>query len=374
MLLSEAGRGAVIFTVTVILMAGKLSIPLLLVAVFVEETLEVFATLADQRCVRSLVAPAQASSAQARIEARTHAVVLAGRPLGAFLFSLAHTLPFLTDALSFVVSVLSITGLKSENLIDTGTQRIARRKLGNDIAEGLNWLVHDSYARAAMILSAGTTLIGQALIMVFLAEANKSRLPTITVGLVLAASGVGGVLGSLISARLRTQPKSSLLLIQMAAWVGAFAILVILGAGSIVCMAFVMATLSLAGALGNIEFGTHLMKNVDEKMMARATSIGRLVALSAFALGPMLGGILIQLHGAQYAIVMLFLLTLAFAMFAACTRSIRHRTQSPVDELIAHGATVVSQHHLPGGSHHWALMQDSEGYEFCAARSSAGWD
>lgn len=47
---------------------------------------------------------------------------------------------------------------------------------------------------------------------------------------------------------------------------------------------------------------------------------------------------------------------------------------SAIDELILLGATVVSKHKLPGG-HHWTVMQDPEGNEFCiAAKSFTGWD
>jgi predicted MFS family arabinose efflux permease len=341
MILSEAGRGVVIGIVAVTLILGKPSILLLLVAVFVEEVLEAFSTLADQRCVRSLVPPDQASNAQAQIEARTHVVVLAGRPLGVILFGLAPVLPFLADALTFVISVLTIISLKSRRVVSPGTRRVSGRQLGNDIGEGLSWLRRDRYARAAMILSAGTTLIGQALIMIFLAEAHESRLSPIRIGLVLAASGVGGVLGSVVSARLRKPPKVSLLLIQMLAWVGAFLILALSSAHSSACVAFVMATLSLGGALGNIEISTHLNQHVDEKMLARVTSIGRLVALSACAVGPMLGGILIQLYGAQHAVIALLAITLAFATFAVRTPSIRCRKAVFPGTEVADVVTVI---------------------------------
>jgi predicted enzyme related to lactoylglutathione lyase len=46
-----------------------------------------------------------------------------------------------------------------------------------------------------------------------------------------------------------------------------------------------------------------------------------------------------------------------------------------IDELVEHGATVVSEHQLPGGSHRWTVMQDPEGNEFCiAAKSFTGWN
>jgi predicted MFS family arabinose efflux permease len=311
------------------LAVGKLSVFVLVAVVFVEEILEVFATLADQRCVRSFVAPDQASSAQACIEARAHAVVLAGRPIGTFLFSLTPILPFLTDALSFAVSVSTIVRLKSRRVVSTRAGSVSWRRqlerLGPDIGAGLNWLIRDRYARAAMTLSACTTLIGQALIMVFLAEAHTSRLSSGTVGLVLAASGGGGALGAMVASRVPAPPKASLILFQMLAWVGAFAILVASNRRSFLCLAIVMATLSLTGALGNIEIGTYLIRNVDENMLARTTSIGRLMAFSAYAVGPVLGGVLIQWHGAQHAVLVLFVITLALALLTACSPSMRYR-------------------------------------------------
>ena len=329
LLICESGRGATIAIVTVTLALGRLSIPLLVALVFAEEILEVFSTLADQRFVRSLVPSDQASSAQACIETRTHAVVLMGRPAGVFLFSLAPILPFLADAVSFAVSVITIVRLTGRRTFTTHIGKVSLRchmeRLGNDISQGWKWLFHDRYARAAMTLSASTTLISQALIMVFLAEAHTARLSPGTVGLVLAAAGGGGVLGAMIASRWPPQPKASLILIQMLAWVGAFAILVATNKQSFLWLALVMVVLSLTGALGNIEIGTHLIRNVDENMHARATSILRLMAFSAYAVGPVLGGVLIQWYGAQRAVLALFVITVALAVLTACSPSMRYR-------------------------------------------------
>ena len=43
--------------------------------------------------------------------------------------------------------------------------------------------------------------------------------------------------------------------------------------------------------------------------------------------------------------------------------------ESAVDDLVALGATVVGEHEMPGG-HHWTVMQDPEGNEFCLAAKS----
>jgi MFS family permease len=336
MIICESGRGVAIAIITISLAVGRLSLLLLIGVVFTEEILEVFSTLAEQRYVRSLVPLDQAPSAQASIEARANAVVLAGRPVGAILFSIAHILPFLTDALSFVASVSTITRITSKRAVgprpDTPSWQKQVWRLGRDITEGLRWLFNDRYARAAMTLSASSTLIGQALIMVFLAEAHTSGLSSVTVGFVLAASGGGGVLGAMVASRVPTPPKISLILVQLMAWAGAFAILAVSHQPSLLCLAFVMAAQSLTGALGNIEVATYLSRNVDENMLGRATSIGRLMAFSAYAVGPALGGILIQWHGAQHAVFALFWFTAAFALLGFCSPSMRryYKAATPV--------------------------------------------
>ena len=330
LLVCESGRGSVIAGVTLALATGTVNVYELAAAAFIEEILEVFSTLADQRFVRSMVSPDQASSAQASVEARAHAVVLAGRPVGAFLFSLAHILPFLADALSFVASVGTVARLASSKVaaVDTGKALPFRQlleRLKGDIGDGLKWLIKDRYARAAMTLSASTTLIGQALIMVFLAEANESLLSPVTVGLVLAASGGGGVIGSMVASRFPPPPKVSLILFQMPAWAVAFLILAVSDRLSFIYLGLIMATLSLFGALGNIEIGAHLIRNVNENMLARATSIGRLLAFSAYAVGPILGGVLLQWYGPKHAVVALFVITCFLAIVTCFSPSMWYR-------------------------------------------------
>ena len=333
LLICESGRGVVVLTVTTTLAFSMLSLPLLVVLVFVEEVLEVFSTLADQRCVRSLVPPDHASSVQACIETRTHAVVLAGRPAGVFLFGLAPVLPFFADAVSFAISVTTIVRLKSRQAFTAPPAQVSwqlqLKRLGDDISQGWSWLFRDRYARAAMTLSATPTLIAQALIMVFLVEAHTAGLSPGTVGLVLAAGGGGGVLGAMIASRWPPQPKKiSLILIQMIIWAVALAFLTMTNRRSLLLLAIVMAVLSLTGAFGNIEVGAYLIRNVDENMLARATSILRLMTFSTYAVGPVLGGMLIQGYGAQDAVHVLFAITLVLALLTLCIPSMRDREAS----------------------------------------------
>jgi MFS family permease len=325
----ESGRGAAVAVIALSLLMGKPSIFVLIPVVIVEEVLEVFSTLAELRCVRDVVPQEWASSAQVGIETRSHVVVLMGRPLGVLLFSLGPILPFLADALSFVVSVFVAVNLKVKQATGERSGQASGNRLDKDIITALKVVLRDKYARAAMVLSAGTTLIGQALIMIVIAIARTSDLSSVWVGLVLAASGAGGVIGAVSVPWLRTPPKTSLVLLQMLAWFTALGALAVWGWRSFLCMAAVMAALSFTGAFGNIEIDTYLVRTFEEKMLARVTSFGRLVSFSASALGPMLGGVLIQFGGTRVAVLALAGIAFSLVTLAWFTPPMRNPCFTP---------------------------------------------
>jgi MFS family permease len=326
-LLSEIGRGCAIGTIVGALALGRAGVPLLIAAAVVEQTLEVFSVLAEPRCVGSLVSRDETPSAFVRIEARTHVVTLLGRPLGGFLFGLRPILPFLSDALSFAVYAGALIGIRSRRTLrHTSTVTPAVRAswhLGSDVRDGLRWLRRDGYARLAIVLCSATTLTAQALIMVILGAAHSRHVPTFMVGVVLAASGGGGAIGSFVAFRLPVTSRDHWLRIQMCVWCVMLAALAIVGRASFFWIAMVMLILGFTGALGNIEVGTYLMQNVAHTMLARVTSIGRLMSFSACAIGPVLGGVLFQRYGLAKAIVVLFVGITILALISLISPSMR---------------------------------------------------
>ena len=342
MLWSEFGRGLAVAGVVAMVALHWRSVLWLIVAALVEEILEVFSTLAERRYVGSLTERGQASSALVRVEARTHVVVLVGRPLGGLLFELRPIVPFLIDILTFIFSIGALLGIKSKQTEDQAALASLAKDIGwgrlrralnrpaqppdwhmrSDIREGLNWLLRHRFARAAVALSASTTLICQALIMVFIAEAHARQLSSITIGAVLAMSGLGGALGSAFASRLRMPATHSLIKFQLLVWSIAFIILAISGGKSPLWMAIVMGTLGFMGAMGNIEVNTYLVQNAENKL-ARVTSILRLQSFASCAIGPVLGGFLFQEYGVQVTVYCLFAMTAVAAAYSVRTPSMR---------------------------------------------------
>jgi hypothetical protein len=347
MLLFEAGRGIAIAIIVASLLMSWVSIPLIIGVAIIEESLEVFAMLAERRYVRCLVEPVDASSAQVSIEARSHVVVLAGRALGGLLFGMMHALPFLADALSFVASVAALLGIghgrkRAVRLIQAPPTEARSAEedqgLASEVREGLRELFKDPFARDASLLSAGMTLVSQALIIVFLAAAHLGQVPTVLIGSVLAASGIGGLLGALVGKWVRTSANWSPLKFQPLIWAVMLAVLALSGRWQLPAMALVMLVLGLAGAMGNVELDTYLVQKVPDKKLARVTSIEMLLDFAASALGPAVGGLLTEVCGTRHAVWFLCASTAPFAVLGLRLRL----PGSPVGKVHRAGFKVIT--------------------------------
>jgi hypothetical protein len=303
LLLAEAGRGVAIGTIVCLLLFHRAGIPLIIVMAIIEESLEVFATLAERRYVRLLVGSTQASGAQISIiEARAHVVVLAGRALGGLLFGIWQVLPFLADAASFTVSVAAVLGSRRRMEPSVRRPPAPRLYLVGEVRDGLRELFMDGFARPALLFSAGMTLVSQALIIVFLAQEHSGHVPSVVIGSVLAVSGIGGLLGALVGQRFLRPFGRSPLKLQPRIWAIMLLVFAVSGRWQIPVMALVMMVFGLVGAMGNVELDTYLNQKVPDKKLGRVTSIEMLLDFAAAALGPVLGGLLTELYGTGNAV------------------------------------------------------------------------
>lgn len=310
MLASELLRGLAIASVVVSLAIfhDSISIWFLIPAMVLEEIFEIFFTLADRRYLSRLMERDNMAPRQAYAEVRSHAAVLAGRPIGPFLFTIRPFLPFLADATSFLFSIGSLAVLRRDDEPARKPRRVPPKQVAKDIEQGFTWLKKDRQAFLTVILMAATSLVAQALILMFLSEAHSKRLSTVAIGIVLAASGAGGAIGAIFSRFLPTKVKGFWLPIQMVAWSVALAFLALAGGLSVFWCATTMLILGVTGAIGNINFCSYLVSRVTDDMIAKVTGIGQMLAIGACALGPVLGGATVQHFGVQGAIKFLFII------------------------------------------------------------------
>jgi MFS family permease len=307
----DAGRAVVLAGLAVAVGTGTVSVPLVYAAFFLLGTAETLADNAAATLIPALVPTDRLAGANGRLMG-TQIVgnQLLGPPLGAVLFASAAAVPFGVDAATFLLAGALVAALPR----GTGRPRPGeRRRLREDIAEGVRWLWRHELLRliALALCLMNVTYFGTYAVLVVWAR-ERLGLGEVGFGLLLAAGAVGGILGSLVAGRLerRFGPAALLragllvetgthlgLALTRTVWVGAL-VLGVFGVHATVWGAVTAAVRQRA---------------VPDRLRGRVNSVCYLFIVGGAALGALQGGLLAKAFGitAPY--------WLAFAVMAAFT-------------------------------------------------------
>ncbi len=323
---SELLRVAALASLVVALGWWELHLWHLLVVAFCEAALSVFSTLAMTALIPAIVQKRDIGDAMAVQEGSVHVAVLAGRPLGGFLFGFGPVVPLVANLLLIGAFVGTLGKLNH-----SFTPRPGARLL-SEIRTGVREVRGNPFLRVAISLTACTNLIFQALVIVFIATGLAQGTSTLVTGLVLAATGIGGVVGALMAparsgiaawmddktsgrpvlarltdmAGLTRQGRSTLVLHT---WLWAVALILIVVTDTPFVFAVALALMGMSGGLSNVSIRT-VTSRLGPHIVGRAAGVLRLVSLGAAALGPLFGSALIMLFDVHAAVIVLLAMTL----------------------------------------------------------------
>jgi predicted MFS family arabinose efflux permease len=171
------------------------SIALVLVAMFLLGTAEVFADNTTSTLLPMLVARDDLTIGNARIMAGFVTInQLVAPPIGAFLFTIGQFVPFVTQAALGVLAVLLIARLQ---LPAHGRSPADARPVWHDIVEGVRWTLHHGAVRTLVL----TILIfnvtyGAAWSVLVLYATRHLGLGSVGFGLITTVQALGGLLGT----------------------------------------------------------------------------------------------------------------------------------------------------------------------------------
>jgi MFS family permease len=204
-------RAVVVGGLAVAVATGTATVALVYGALFVIGSME---TLADNASTALL--PAVVPSEQLpRANARLMGVQLVGNhllapPLGAALFVTAAALPFGLNATTFLVAAVLLATLRGRF---RPVPAEPHPPLRHDIATGMRALLGHPVLRmlAVCLCFMNVTLVGAFAILVLYAR-ERLGLTEVGFGLLLSASAVGGIAGTVVAARLQDRFGTALLL------------------------------------------------------------------------------------------------------------------------------------------------------------------
>ena len=204
--LVDAMRAVVLLLLVVSIVTDTVNIALVLMAMFVMGTAEVFSNTAAGTLVPMLVARDDLGIANARLQTGWVTVnQLAGPPIGAALFGIGLAVPFAAQAV-----LVGLGAVLMAKVTLPHDDRVTRQptRIRADIAEGVRWVVHHPAVRTLVL----TILIfnitfGAAWSLLVLYAKERLGLGAVGFGLITATIAVGGILSSLsygaISRRVR---------------------------------------------------------------------------------------------------------------------------------------------------------------------------
>ncbi|WP_064744113.1 MFS transporter [Actinomadura oligospora] len=329
MLCCEIGQFAALGGLAAAFALDAVTFPHILATGFVSGSCFVFFSVAQRALLPALVPSERLTEALARQEAKSRSAALTGSPLGGLLFGVGHALPFVADAASYLVSLATVVGIRTERRAaptpEPGTAgRSWASGLYDEIRTGLRWLWNEPFVRMSVVLTSAVNLMFQALILTLIVLSRDLGAGSAGTGLILGCFGVGGLVGALVAPRVPDLLSSRAVAIGTA-WVWAATAPLLALATSPYEVAAIIACMAVVSPIWNVVVVGYQYKVIPDHLLGRVKSVALLASWGSMPLGQLLGGSLLSATGPRGAVLLLSLLTLAIALTTTFNRSMRMR-------------------------------------------------
>ena len=329
MILCDAGRALNLVSVLAALMLGHLTVIQLCINALVEGTFFVFFNLSEVACLPRVVAKEQLPAATAQNESTMGITTLLGPLLGGALYGVRQVLPFLADAVSYVVSVCSLLFIKTK-FQQERTQE--RRKLYIEIKEGLVWLWRQPLIRYMAFLTGGLNLVNAGFIPILVVLVKQQHGSSLIYGVILTIGGVGGIAGALLGTPIQKRFRFGTVIISTV-WVGALLWPLYAIAPNPIILGVIAALSFINGPVYNVVQFSYRLALIPDELQGRVNSVFRLLAFGFQPLGWVVTGVLIQLISVIPTILVLFVVYLVLAILTTFNPHVRHAR--PLSEVQA---------------------------------------
>jgi MFS family permease len=275
----------------------------LYVVAFTVGVASVFFDVAYMSYVPSLVGVEHVVEANAKLQVTVSLAQVGGPSAAGYLIgALGAPVAFLANAASFVVSVLSLAAIRER---EPPPVRDDPRTIRAEMTEGVTFVVREPILRMIAGCTATWNLFYSAIyaiVVVFLVR--QVHLNASTIGLILSAGAVGGVIGGLFASRLRVRLGSARIIWVSAAVTAPFALLIPLtSAGPGVAFFAVSAfVISLGSVVYNVNQASFRQLLCPPRLLGRMNATIRFIVWGTIPLGGLLGGVLGSWLGDRQAI------------------------------------------------------------------------
>ena len=272
---------------------GPLRLLLLYAIAFGLGAISLFDELATLAALAWVVPKSQLTTAVAQNELIVGSCSLLGPALGSLLFSISRLLPFVTDALSSLILLSSLLSIRSPMQDERRTQR---HHLLLEVREGLTWLWEHEVMRSIFLISSYVNLTITASVLLLLTIVQQQHIPSVLYGLIVAAGGVGNLLGTALCPPLQRRIRFGralgyALIVFVLLWplYGFITTPLLLGA--------VFAGIALSDSIRAIFMDSYRFAVVPDALQGRVSGIYRVILFSVLTIGSSALGLSLEHQG-----------------------------------------------------------------------------
>lgn len=297
---------------------------------------------AGAAAVPCLVPREELAGAAAKNEARNDATQMIGRPLGGALYGVAHGLPALFDTVVSALALWASLLLPRVRRQSHPPERLSGpRRLLQELAGGFHVLREDRFLRLALIVCAVTNALFQVIWLIIMLTATSEGLSAFLLGVVLAATGAGGVFGALVAPVLvRRLHPTRMVALCLWAWLSLTLLLALADrAGAdwlVAALPLVWGGIGFIGAHMNVTVTTYHTTHVPPELLGRLTGTVRFLTGGALPVGMLAGGYALESLGVHLTVLLVAgttgVLTIVFTTGLLLTAPPHHRSRPPRPE------------------------------------------
>jgi MFS family permease len=320
MLVCDMGRTFVTLSIPLAFWLHILTMPLIYVAVAVASILRTVFEVANASALPNVVTQEQLPAALSQSQAAYTFIRVVGALIGGTLYSIGKAIPFLVNAVSFAVSVLSL-GLIRGNF-QAERKNAQQQPMYEAIAEGFVWLRRQPLLRFLTIVNGADSLRYGAGYLVILILAEQLHTSPSGIGAIFTGAAVGALLGNLASNWARKHFSFGKITISML-WLEALMFPLYAIAPNAIFMCLIAAAEELVGPIYTISLNTYRLIETPDAMRGRMNSTVQLVIQGSQSVGAIVGGILIQGIGAKWSALILGMWLLMLAIVTSLNKRVR---------------------------------------------------
>ncbi|WP_330237524.1 MFS transporter [Streptomyces sp. NBC_00525] len=313
MLGCDAGRVVLFMALGGLVLVDHASVPVIFMISGCVAVLDVMFVPGEAAAVSQLVGPERVSEAFAKNEARTYAASLAGPSLGGLLYSIGRAIPFLFDALTYIVSFTLISRIRRP--LQQPREGRPKGSLVRDILEGLKYVVSSPFLRGVLFTA---TPINFALVSaqfsVTLALTESGYTPAV-LGMAQGVIAVGGLLGALSAPWIQGRVTFYPLLLATVSTLFVLMVVSALSVGRFLMVLPLALGLFLAPAINAALFG-RLAVTTPNHLQGRVISVVVLLATASASAAPLSSGMFVERLGSIAAMTSC-VVAVALSLFAA---------------------------------------------------------